>query len=77
MSVNNGLIFYNNVTNYKTIFNNSQLSSIQIQIVDDSNNLINFNNIDWALTLQIDDVHEVIQDLSTIQEIYEFESNNF
>jgi hypothetical protein len=77
ISVNNGLIFYNNVTNYKTIFNDSQLSYIQIQIVDDSNNLINFNNIDWSLTIQIDDVHEVIQDLSTIQEIYEFESNNF
>jgi hypothetical protein len=75
-SVQNGYIYYNNLTNFKSIFSNTQLSNIQIQFVDDFSNFINFNNIDWTLTLQIDNVHEIIQDLSTLKEVYDYEINN-
>jgi hypothetical protein len=69
--INNGIIYYHNNTNFKSTFNNSQLSNIQIQIIDDEGNFINFNNIDWCLTLQIDMINENIQDLNTVEDIYE------
>ena len=35
----------------KVIIYNTTLNSIDIQILDESDNFINFNNIDWSLTL--------------------------
>jgi hypothetical protein len=75
-SIQNGYIYYNNLTNFKSVFSNTQLSNIQIQLIDDFSNFINFNNIDWTLTLQIDNVHEIIQDLSSLTEVYDFEVSN-
>jgi hypothetical protein len=71
----NGYIFYENFTNYKSIFNNRTLNTINIEITDDSNNYINFNNIDWTLTLQIDILKEVISDYDTIDDIYNKEKH--
>jgi len=75
-SVQNGFIYYNNYTNFKSIFSNSQISTIQIQFIDDFGNYINFNNIDWSITLQIDNIHELIKDLSNLKDVYELEINN-
>ncbi len=66
----NGYIFYENFTNYKSVFNNRSLNTINIEIMDDSNNYINFNNIDWTITLQIDVLREVVTDYDTINDIY-------
>jgi hypothetical protein len=66
----NGYIFYENFTNYKNICNNRSLNTINIEITDDFNNYINFNNADWSMTLQIDILHEVISDYDTIDDIY-------
>jgi hypothetical protein len=49
-----GMISYFNFTNYKSIFKNHEISTLQLDIVDDVGNLINFNNKDWTMTLQID-----------------------
>ena len=35
----------------KVIIHNTTLNSIDIQILDETDNFINFNNIDWSLTL--------------------------
>jgi hypothetical protein len=35
----------------KVIIHNTTLNTIDIQIFDDNDKLINFNNIDWCLTL--------------------------
>jgi hypothetical protein len=75
-STQNGIIHYNNITNFKSLLGNSEISNIHIEILDDTSNYINFNNQDWTLTLQIDNVCEVIQDLSTLDEVYYYESNN-
>lgn len=69
--IQNGIIYYTNYTNYRSIFKNSELSCITIQIQDDTENFIDFNNLDWSLTLQIDMVNEVIENLDTIGDIYE------
>jgi hypothetical protein len=73
----NGIIFYENITQYKNIFTNNTISSIDIIITDDSNNFINFNNINWSLTLQIDVHYEKIHDYNNIDDIYEMEKQNF
>jgi len=69
--IQNGIIYYTNYTNYKSIFKNSELSCITIQIQDDNENYVDFNNLDWSLTLQVDLVHEVIDNLDSVNDIYE------
>jgi len=70
-SVTNGVSYYNNFTNYKNIFKNHEISTINIEIYDDFKNLIDFNNIDWSMTLQIDVISEVTEDLDNLEDIYE------
>jgi len=69
--IQNGIIYYTNYTNYKSIFKNSELSCITIEIQDDNENFVDFNNLDWSLTLQVDLVHEVIDNLDSVNDIYE------
>ena len=51
------------------------MSCITIIIQDDDENYIDFNNLDWSLTLQIDIVHEVIENLNSVDDIYETAKN--
>jgi len=69
-SVNTGLIIYNNFTNYKSIFYNSDISSIVVYITDDDETFIDFNNLDWGITLQIDIVCEVVRDIRNLHDVY-------
>jgi len=71
----NGVAFYENKNDYKTQFSNSEISSIAIEITDDSSNYINFNNVDWTLTLQIDIVNEIVQTYDDLYDIYNKENN--
>ena len=71
-----GTIFYNNLTNYHYIFKNHELNSIAIEITDDFDNYIDFNNIDWCITLQIDIVNEVVQSMDDLTDIYEYHSQS-
>lgn len=65
-----GVIYYNNFTQYKSIFKNYELSSIQIEIQDDNKNYIDFNNVDWTMTLQVDIVCEVENNIDTLEDVY-------
>ena len=47
---NFGLIQYTNITNIKATLNNTSLDSFDISIIDDNNNYINFNNINWTMS---------------------------
>jgi len=47
---NFGLIQYTNITNIKATLNNTSLDGFDISIIDDDNNYINFNNINWTMT---------------------------
>ena len=69
-TIQGGYVFYNNITNFKSIFRNHELSSINIQIQDPNNNYIDFNNIDWTLTLQLDVVREVVQSIDDMSDVY-------
>lgn len=61
-----GLIVYENKSNSKFVLRDNRIDEIDIQLVDQNNNLINFNNIDWNLTVLIDTTSEV-ESLSQIQ----------
>lgn len=61
-----GLIVYENKSNSKFVLRDNRIDEIDIQLVDQNNNLINFNNIDWNLTILIDTTSEV-ESLSQIQ----------
>jgi hypothetical protein len=54
-----GLIIYENKSNAKFILRDNRVDEIDIQLVDQNNNLINFNNIDWNLTFLIETTYEV------------------
>lgn len=47
---NFGLIQYTNMTNIRVTLNNTSLDGFDISIIDDDNNYINFNNINWTMT---------------------------
>ena len=69
--IGSGYILYHNYTHYSNLFKNFEISTIGIEIMDDNRNYINFNNIDWSMTLQIDVIGEIIQDLDTLSDVYE------
>jgi hypothetical protein len=50
-----GLIMYENRSTTSSIIKNIQMPDVlYIQITDDTNNLIDFNNTEWSVTVQID-----------------------
>jgi hypothetical protein len=65
-----GIIHYNNLTDYKSIFKNYDLNSIDISITDEKNNYIDFNNVDWSMTLQIDITNEIVENIDNLHDIY-------
>ena len=78
-----GLIIYNNISQFRTIYPNSNLDYIDITITDELDNIINFNGIDIYLTLQIDTIREHLpdnQDLTHLMKLQQeqdiYNSNN-
>lgn len=69
-NLNGGICFYNNFTNYRNVFKNREISTIGIEFQDDYKNYIDFNNIDWSLTLQIDILAETVEDLQNLEDVY-------
>ena len=65
-----GTILYNNYTNFNSIINPASLNTLGIKLLDDKENFIDFNNVDWTLTFQVDVVKDIIVDKSTLFEIY-------
>jgi hypothetical protein len=47
-----GMILYANQTSY-SILKNKNISIIDVQILDENDNLVDFNNIDWTITFQL------------------------
>ena len=73
----NDIILYYNLNNYrKNIHNPEQFSNLNIEIYDDFENDIDFNNLDWSLTIQIDVVKEILLNKKSLTDIYEEEMAN-
>lgn len=76
-TISNGIIYYMNTTQYKSSFRNNELSSITIEFQDDFKNYIDFNNCDWTVTLQIDVICEVVDNLDTLEDVYNYYNIGF
>ena len=63
-----GLILYNNNENIETLVKNSQIDNLNIEIVDDDDNLINFNNQDWTICIELKTTLQVSDNTQTIDE---------
>ena len=50
----NGLVYWDNNTNFKSFCSIKNLSTLEIQVTDESGTLIDFNTIDWSICLTID-----------------------
>ena len=50
----NGIVYWTNATGFKSKCTLKSLSVLEIQIVDENNQFIDFNNIDWSISIQID-----------------------
>lgn len=46
-----GLILYDNISNTQSIIRNPTLDGFDLKIYGDDNNLVNFNNVGWSITL--------------------------
>jgi hypothetical protein len=53
-----GLILYENKINNKFLLNADSINEIDIQLCDENDNLINFNNCEWSMTLLIELVRQ-------------------
>jgi hypothetical protein len=51
-----GIITYENKSNYKTNLYVGELSSLEIKLKDNKGNILNLNGCDYTITLQIDTV---------------------
>ena len=64
-SSNFGIILFDNIANTQSLLDNKYLDSFDIKIIDDDNNLINFNNISWSLSLLIHKVKKRTNNTNT------------
>lgn len=61
-----GIILYNNYSNSAYIIRNKKLDNVEIKIFDDNNNFVDFNNIEWNITIEITTYKEVTFDNVTL-----------
>ena len=65
----NSVIYYTNQTNTKNLIQDRNITSFLIYVTDDYNRLINFNNVDWYMTIQIDIEYLELPKLTSIGSI--------
>ena len=58
------------ILNIQIFFKNSEIYTIDIEIRDDNRNFIDFNNLDWTCTLQIDILSETIENIDNLADVY-------
>lgn len=64
-SSNFGIILFDNIANTQSLLDNKFLDSFDIKILDDDNNLINFNNVGWSISLLIHKVKKRTNNTNT------------
>ena len=63
-----GIIQYLNSSNISNLVKDIQMNNLEVLITDDDNNLIDFNNLEWNITIEIDSIIQVAQNTKTLQE---------
>ena len=49
-----GIVFWNNSTGFKAKCSLKNVANLEIQVVDEFGNFVDFNNVDWTATIQLD-----------------------
>lgn len=62
----NGVILYQNISSFKPMLRETNINDFDISLLDDDDNLINFNGVSWSLAIQID----IIRKLETLDRIF-------
>jgi hypothetical protein len=70
-----GIIQFLNQASIKNLVKNFEMNKLEIQITDDDNNLIDFNNIDWNISIEIESIMQLNYNTKTLED-YLNESNN-
>lgn len=71
-----GIILYENASNTKNLIKNIHLDRLDISIYDDDDNLIDFNNIDWSITIEIESNIQMMLNNLSIGEYLTNQNNN-
>ena len=73
-ALNESMMLYNNLTQLQHLVTVANLNTLDIRITDDSNEVLDFNNIDWFLTIRIDVHYFMTNKLTNLTSI--IQSNN-
>jgi len=65
----NSVINYNNQTNSKYLIDDPNITSFVINVCNDLGQLLNFNNVDWTMSFQIDVEYLEMPKLTTLSSI--------
>ena len=66
-----GIILYQNISSFKPMLRETTMNDFDISLLDDDDNLINFNGISWSLSLQLD----IIRKLQFLDRVFPTLSN--
>lgn len=66
-----GIILYQNISSFKPMLRETSTNDFDISLLDDDDNLINFNGISWSISLQLD----IIRKLQFVDRVFPTLSN--
>lgn len=66
-----GIILYQNISSFKPMLRETSTNDFDISLLDDDDNLINFNGVSWSLSLQLD----IIRKLQFVDRVFPTLSN--
>ena len=64
-----GIINYQNATQIKHMLRVKNISNIDIQILDENGNYVNFNNVGWTICITIEILRELIMNTTSFSDV--------
>ena len=71
-----GFIMYSNKEGIETLVKNREMNSLEIELLDDDLRQINFNNLEWSITIEFKTTHQLIFNKSTLDNLFNDSSTN-
>jgi hypothetical protein len=64
-------VFYDNLNDFSCLVNDDIISKLDIEIIDENENPVNFNGQEWLMTLQIDSYFELPEKRQTLTDFFQ------
>lgn len=71
-----GFIMYSNKEGVETLVKNREMNSLEIELLDDDLREINFNNLEWSITIEFKTTHQLLLNKSTLDNLFGAISSN-